>query len=318
MALKVVCGPSFRVNVDGRIVHNFSSWSDLDSNGSGESSVSILLQTHLEKTDLGARWGRGPVWRRKRWGEERCHIGDGHWQQDMDGLSSGRNPNIFWPSFCPRKSKLLHTSQRCSRIGVWVLGQIMGCFPNRFLPSTEKCGNHVAQFFGFPLWETRRGKQDIPGNHARIRISPEKSRWFSRGCQAHTMQTENGRWLMAVWRRREHLWSYQVGVGGWDVSCPFAAIVSLVQKCFYSFRLVEESSESVPYEQPPRVGEGGDFLSFCFLASSCKYGITHQPITSRDPPDEHENKIYILNHLKIMCHQVEPVVNAPNGMNIIA
>ena len=52
--------------------------------------------------------------------------------------------------------------------------------------------------------------------------------------------------------------------------------------------------------------------------SSCEGCIAHQPVASRDPPDEGEHKVDGLNFKEVLSDRVEPMVDAPDGMNINA
>ena len=59
----------------------------------------------------------------------------------------------------------------------------------------------------------------------------------------------------------------------------------------------------------------GSFL-LCPLCCSCKGCITHQPVTCCDPIDECDHKVYVWNFIKILCNEVQPVVDAPHSMDV--
>ena len=47
-----------------------------------------------------------------------------------------------------------------------------------------------------------------------------------------------------------------------------------------------------------------------------KGGITHQPVSRRDPVDEHDHKVDVGDVLEVTGHQVQPVVDAPQTMHV--
>ena len=59
----------------------------------------------------------------------------------------------------------------------------------------------------------------------------------------------------------------------------------------------------------------GSFL-FDYLTSPCKGCITHQPVTCCDPIDEGDHKVDVWNLFKVLCNEVQPVVDAPHRMDI--
>ena len=60
----------------------------------------------------------------------------------------------------------------------------------------------------------------------------------------------------------------------------------------------------------------GSFLFFLWGVRFQKGCITHQPVACRDPFDELDHVVDILNLLEVLRHEVEPVRYAPKAMNI--
>ena len=108
------------------------------------------------------------------------------------------------------------------------------------------------------------------------------------------------------------------GMGIGDVSLPFDEVFPVVQvhERLDGFFLVENGLECVPVEEPSCFGWRRDLFLFCPLACSCKGGITHQPLTCCDPVDERDHKVDVGNLVEVLGHEVQPVVDAPQALNI--
>ena len=60
----------------------------------------------------------------------------------------------------------------------------------------------------------------------------------------------------------------------------------------------------------------GFFLLGLLTVAPCKGRITHQPVTCCDPVDEADHKVDVWNSVEVLGNEVQPVVDAPQAMNI--
>ena len=58
------------------------------------------------------------------------------------------------------------------------------------------------------------------------------------------------------------------------------------------------------------------FLLGGLTVASRKGGITHQPISSSDPVNKLDHEVDVGDSVEILGHQVQPVVDAPQAMNV--